>query len=79
MAPFAETGWEGRRMRIGDAELELLWPCARCAIVTRDPDTQEAWGGLLRHVHRQHDSIFGINARPLGRARIRVGDPVEVL
>lgn len=77
--PFAESGWEGRRLRIGEAELELLWPCARCAIVTRDPDTQDAWGGLLRHVHREHDSIFGINARPLGRARIRVGDPVEVL
>ena len=77
--PFAEAGWEGRRLRIGEAELELLWPCARCAIVTRDPDTQDAWGGLLRHLHRSHDSIFGINARPLGRARIAVGDPVEVL
>jgi uncharacterized protein len=77
--PFAEAAWEGRRLRIGEAELELLWPCARCAIVTRDPDTQDAWGGLLRHLHRRHDSIFGINARPLGRARIAVGDPVEVL
>jgi len=77
--PFAEAAWEGRQLRIGEAELELLWPCARCAIVTRDPDTQEAWGGLLRHVHRAHDSIFGINARPLDRATIRVGDPVEVL
>lgn len=76
--PFAEAGWEGRRLRIGEAELDLLWPCARCAIVTRHPDTQEAWGALLRHIHREHDSIFGINARPLGRARIAVGDPVEV-
>ena len=79
VAPFAEATWEGRRLRVGDAELELLWPCARCAIVTRDPDTQEAWGDLLRHLNRRHDSIFGINARPLGRARIAVGDPVEVL
>jgi hypothetical protein len=79
MEPFAETGWEGRRVRIGAAELELLWPCARCAIVTRDPDTQEAWGGLLRHINRDHESIFGINARPLSRTTIRVGDPVEVL
>ena len=77
--PFAELGWEGRRLRIGDAELELLHPCARCAIVTRDPDTQEPWGALLRHLHRAHDSIFGINARPLARSGIAVGDPVEVL
>jgi uncharacterized protein YcbX len=79
MEPFAEAGWEGRRLRIGEAELDLLWPCSRCAIVTRDPETQEAWGGLLRHINRNHDTIFGINARPLGRARIAVGDPVEVL
>lgn len=76
--PFAELGWEGRRLRIGEAELELLHPCARCAIITRDPDAQEAWGGLLRHLVRAHDAGFGINARPLGRARIAVGDAVEV-
>lgn len=76
--PFAEAAWEGRRLRIGEAELELLWPCARCAIVTRDPDSQDAWGGLLRHLHRQHASTFGINARPLGRERVHVGDVVEL-
>ena len=77
--PFAELGWEGLRLRVGEAELDLLHPCARCAIVTRDPDTQEAWGGLLRHLLRTHEATFGINARPHGRARISVGDPVEVL
>lgn len=77
--PFAELGWEGRRLRVGDAELELLHPCARCAIVTRDPNTQEPWGALLRHLARTHDAAFGINARPLGQARIAVGDPVEVV
>jgi len=75
---FAELGWEGRTLRIGDAELTLLHPCARCAIVTRDPDTQDAWPQLLRHLHSHHDSVFGINARPLGEATIRVGDPVEI-
>ena len=76
---FSEIGWEGRRLRIGDAELALLHPCVRCVMVTRDPDTQEAWPQLLRHLHNHHDSIFGINARPLNEATIRVGDPVEVL
>jgi uncharacterized protein YcbX len=77
--PFAELGWEGRRLRIGAAELEFLHPCVRCVMVTRDPDTQEAWPQLLRHLHRQHSSVYGINARPLGEATINVGDPVEVL
>src|SRR3712207_5943201 len=41
MAAFDEIGWEGRTLRGGDAELELLHPCARCVMVTRDPETQE--------------------------------------
>jgi uncharacterized protein len=77
--PFGERGWEGRTLRIGDADLELLHPCVRCVMVTRDPDTQEAWPQLLRHLHNEHHSIFGINARPRGEARIRVGDPVEIV
>jgi uncharacterized protein YcbX len=76
---FGEIGWEGRSLRIGDAELELLHPCVRCVMVTRDPDTQEAWPQLLRHLHAHHHSIFGINARPRNEATIRVGDPVEVV
>ena len=77
--PFAELGWEGRTLRIGEAELTLLHPCARCAIVTRDPGTQDAWPQLLRHLHSHHDSVYGINARPRGEATIRVGDPVEIV
>lgn len=75
---FAERDWEGRRLTIGDAELELLHPCRRCVIVTRDPDTQEAWAGLLRHLHTERDSLFGINARALNEATIHPGDRVEV-
>ena len=78
-APFAESGWEGRRLRVGDAELELLHPCVRCVMVTKDPDTQETWAHLLRHLVRNRDAIFGINARPVGPARVAAGDPVELL
>jgi uncharacterized protein YcbX len=77
--PFAEEGWEGRRMTVGEAELELLHPCVRCAIPTRHPDNQVKWAELLRHLTRAHSGLFGINARPLGTATIRAGDPVTVL
>ncbi len=76
--PFAEEDWEGRRLRVGEAELELLHPCERCAIPTRDPDTQEKWAQLLRHLFATHSGRFGINARALGAAVIRTGDPVEL-
>lgn len=76
---YAEGAWEGRRLRIGDAELELLHPCLRCAIPTRHPDNQVKWAELLRHLVRAHGGLFGINARPLHPATIRMGDPVALV
>ncbi len=73
---YAEEGWEGTRLRIGEAELEVLHPCERCVIPTRDPETAEKWPDLLRWLFRERSGCFGINARPLGTARIRVGDAV---
>jgi len=78
-AAFAEERWEGRRVRVGEAELELLHPCERCAIPTRDPDTSEKWPELLRWLAREHDTLFGINARAVRPATVRVGDAVTVL
>jgi uncharacterized protein YcbX len=75
---FAENGWEGARMVVGDLELELLHPCVRCVIPTRDPDSQEKWADLLKHLTREHGGIFGINARPVGPATIHRGDAVRV-
>ncbi|HEU4657193.1 MAG TPA: hypothetical protein VFR97_06690, partial [Capillimicrobium sp.] len=66
------------RIRIGEAELQLLHPCLRCVIPTRHPDNQVKWAELLRHLVRRHGGAFGVNARPLGPATIRVGDPVTI-
>lgn len=79
LAPFAEQGLEGARMRVGDVELELLHPCERCAIPTRHPETAEKWPQLLRHIFSAHGGCFGINARAHEAGRIAVGDRVEVL
>jgi uncharacterized protein len=76
---YAEDAWEGRRLRIGEAELEVLHPCERCVIPTRDPDTAAKHADILRWLTRERAGLFGINARPLGSARIAVGDPVELL
>jgi uncharacterized protein YcbX len=76
---FAESGWEGRRMRIGDAEVHLLHPCLRCTMVARDPDTNAKSPAVLKRLIGDHGAIFGINARPLGRATIHRGDRVTLL
>jgi uncharacterized protein len=76
--PWAEAGWEGRTLRIGDAELELLHPCLRCSIVARDPETNAKSPAPLKRLVREHGAIFGINARPRNEATIRIGDPVTI-
>ena len=77
--PFAEEGWEGRRLRIGDAELKLIEPCERCVIPTRDPDTQERDPRVLMWLIRERRELFGINAEVPAPGLIRAGDVVELL
>jgi uncharacterized protein YcbX len=76
--PFAELGWVGRRIRIGDAELEIDHACDRCAITIHDPDTLATEPDILRTINDRHDTFFGVRVRPLGPATIRTGDPVEL-
>jgi hypothetical protein len=75
---FAEVGWEGAVLEVGDARLELLHPCERCVIPTRDPHTAEKRPDILRHLNAEHATLFGINARPLERSRVAVGDAVAL-
>ncbi len=80
-APHAEDGW--RRLRVGDAELEIVKPCSRCvmpsidqATATRDPDINRALAA-----YRRRDGViyFGMNAIVVRGSALNVGDVVEVL
>jgi uncharacterized protein YcbX len=76
--PYAEEQWEGRTLTVGDAQLDLLHPCVRCVIPTRDPGTTAKDPSILRWLTRHHGGLFGINARMRGSGRIAVGDAVEL-
>jgi len=59
--------------------LDLLHPCARCVIPTRDPDGDGSrWPALLRHLHRARAGLFGVNARVVVPGRVALGDRVTV-
>lgn len=75
---YAEEGWAGRTLRVGDVVLELLHACERCVIPTRDPDTQRKAPAVLRWLDRERGGVFGINARALAAGTIRAGDRVEL-
>lgn len=78
---FAEDGW--RRIRVGQAELDVAWPCARCTMITIDPATAELDPGgepleTLKTFRRAGRGVlFGQNLIPRRLGRISVGDRVE--
>jgi len=82
-AAFAEDAWQ--RIRIGGAELEVAWPCARCIMITIDPETGRADGDgeplrtlrTFRQVGR--GVMFGQNVIPRRLGPIAVGDRVEIV
>jgi uncharacterized protein YcbX len=79
--PFAEDTWN--RIRIGNVELAVVKPCARCEVTTIDKDTlersKEPLKTLGRYRKQKLGAIFGQNVIPLSEGSIRVGMPVEVL
>ena len=77
--PFAESEWEGRRLRVGGAEIELVRATDRCAITIHDPDSLEQSPDVLRTINDRHGTLFGLWAETRTPARIAVGDAVELV
>ncbi|WP_343886290.1 MOSC domain-containing protein [Actinoallomurus spadix] len=75
-----------RSLRIGEVELELVKPCARCVITTTDQETAVKGREPLRTLATyrtlvfpdgDRGVIFGQNAVPRALGAIAVGDAVE--
>jgi uncharacterized protein YcbX len=79
--PFAEDTWN--RIRIGDVELAVVKPCARCEVTTIDKETlarsKEPLKTLGKYRKHKLGAIFGQNVIPLNEGRIQLGMNVTVL
>ncbi len=79
--PFAEDAW--KHIKIGDVELALVKPCARCVVTTIDKETLEKSKEPLKTLekYRRHElgAIFGMNVIPLTSGRLEVGMNVQVI
>jgi uncharacterized protein YcbX len=79
--PFEEDTWN--RIRIGDVELAVVKPCARCEVTTIDKDTLEQSKEPLKTLGKYRKqalgAIFGQNVIPLNGGSIGLGMTVEVL
>jgi uncharacterized protein len=67
----------GRRLVLGEVEIEILKACSRCVMTTRaQPGNLERQLDILRHVSRAHDGDVGARARISREGTLHVGDEV---
>ena len=74
---MAERGWEGRRLRIGEAVIHADHLCKRCVMTTFDPDTVEQDPGVLQRINSELGGLAALNCSVQRPGRVAVGDAVE--
>lgn len=83
-AAHEEDSWTGRRVRIGEAVVEVDTPVPRCAVTTLDPETGLRDFPTLSVIKRYRGVSadgglpFGVYGDVVRPGRVRVGDPVEL-
>lgn len=74
-----ELGWTGRRLAVGGVELDLVAPCPRCVMVTREiDDAVPADRAVLRHIVGDLGQDLGVYATVARPGALAVGDPVTL-
>src|SRR5438105_3796619 len=76
---LAEREWPGRRLRVGQALIDIVKLRSRCVMTTFDPDTLEQDQGVLRRIVDPFDGKTALDCAVLEPGSIAVGDPVELL
>ncbi len=76
---LAETGWVGRRLRLGEVELDVVSQCVRCVMTTIDPDSLDVDADVLRRINDEFDTRMGVLCDIATAGLVRVGDDVSVI
>jgi hypothetical protein len=79
-AAFEEDHWS--RILVGDIELAVVKPCARCVITTIDKQTlavsRQPLKTLSTFRKQPKGVMFGQNAIPIDEGWLEVGMPVQI-
>jgi uncharacterized protein YcbX len=75
---LSERDWEGQRLAIGEAIIEMVSLRQRCIMTTFDPDTAAQDTSVLLKIHRELDGMFALDCAVVRPGRVRVGDRVEL-
>ena len=76
---WAEHGWGGQRVTIGEAILRVIAPVPRCVVTTRNPDSGATDARVLHALARlrgKNDITFGVWCDIIRPGRIHIGDLV---
>ena len=76
---FPEQGWIGRRLRVGDVELEVTAACPRCVMVTRDFADLPQDRAVLRTIVRHADQSVGVYATVTEPGVLSVGSGASLV
>ncbi|MBA2282507.1 MAG: MOSC domain-containing protein [Acidimicrobiia bacterium] len=76
---FPELGWTGRRLRIGEVVLDVVYECPRCVMITRPFADLEQDRPLLRSVVKEAGQNVGVYANVVQAGVVRPGDEAELL
>jgi uncharacterized protein YcbX len=72
--PFEETGWTSGTFAVGDALMEVMYPCERCVVTTIDPSSLAIDPAFLRLIVEKHDARFGVYFRVVRGGIVKPGD-----
>ncbi|MBK8460960.1 MAG: MOSC domain-containing protein [Micropruina sp.] len=82
-APHREDAWIGRRVTLGEAEVEVQGAIPRCHVIDLDPDTgvrrTDAMRALADYRRQRNQVVFGVDAVVTKPGRVSQGDAVAVL
>ncbi len=76
---YPEHAWLGRKLRIGNALLEVVMGCPRCVMVTLAGDGLPQDHQIMRTLVRQTKHIAGIYLSVAAEGDVRVGDELELV
>jgi uncharacterized protein len=75
---FPEQDWIGRKLRVGDAEVEVTASCPRCVMVTRDLSELPADRQVLRTIVRHADQNVGVYANVVRPGTLQMGAAITL-
>jgi len=78
--PWAEQDWKGRVLRVGECELQILKPIARCPNIDVHPETGERGPEIFPRLRQVlgHNQV-GMRVEVLRGGLVRAGDQVELV